>query len=64
MQEGRYLLVLTKSRNLVTKVNYHNRFNGTSNKVKRLIDCNANGELYQFVGKSDGPLVPKEKGST
>ena len=64
VQGGMSLSALAKSRNLVNEVGYHNRFIGTFNEVKRLLGCNAIGELYHFVGESYGPVVLKEKGST
>lgn len=63
-EEGRVLSTLAKSRNLVNEVGYHNRFIGTFNEVKKLLQYNAVGELYHFMGESYGPVVLKEKGST
>ncbi|MFC4872884.1 Gfo/Idh/MocA family protein [Negadavirga shengliensis] len=49
---------------LVNQVGYHNRFLGTFNEVKNLLDFQVLGDLYHFAGESYGPVVVREKGST
>jgi predicted dehydrogenase len=62
--EGTALIQLAESFNLVNQVGYHNRFLGTFNEVKRLLDNRILGEVYHFMGESYGPVVLKEKGGT
>lgn len=62
--EGRQLAAKAETFGLVNQVGYHNRFLGTFQEVKRLLEANVIGELYHFLGESYGPVVLKEKGST
>jgi predicted dehydrogenase len=43
-------------------VGYHNRFIGTFNEAKRLLNAGLIGDLYHFTGESYGPVVLREKG--
>ena len=63
-EEGKTLAKLAADLNLVNQVGYHNRFIGTFNEAKRLLDVNVLGELYHFLGESYGPVVLKEKVGT
>ena len=63
-EEGRELVALAKSKNLVNQVGYHNQFIGTFRELKRLLKENVLGELMTFTGEAYGPVVLKEKGST
>jgi predicted dehydrogenase len=63
-EEGKQLALRAESLGLVNQVGYHNRFLGTFEEVKRLLEENVIGELYHFLGESYGPVVLKEKGST
>lgn len=53
-----------EQKNLVNQVGYHNRFLGTFNEAKILLEMNVLGEVYHFSGESYGPVVLREKGST
>lgn len=62
--EGKLLADLAKKQNLVNQVGYHNRFIGTFQELKKLLQVNVIGELYHFLGESYGPVVLKEKSTT
>ena len=64
IEEAENLVMLAKEKSLINQVGYHNRFIGTFNEVKRLIESNVLGEIYNFQGEAYGPVVIKEKGST
>lgn len=63
-EEGKELLELEKSKNLVCQVGYHNRFLGTFRELRSLIDKNALGEIKHITGEAYGPVVLKDKKST
>ena len=63
-EEGKTLAKFASDLKLVNQVGYHNRFIGTFNEAKRLLDVNVLGELYHFLGESYGPVVLKEKVGT
>ncbi|SHN02131.1 Predicted dehydrogenase [Cyclobacterium lianum] len=63
-EDAEILAEKAEKKNLVNQVGYHNRFLGTFNEVKVLLQMNILGELYHFNGESYGPVVIREKGST
>lgn len=63
-EEGLSLAEKAERYGLVNQVGYHNRFLGTFNEVKRLIESQILGNIYHFAGESYGPVVLKEKGAT
>jgi predicted dehydrogenase len=62
--EGKELVSLAESKNLVNQVGYHNHFIGTFRELKRLLKTNVLGDLVHFTGEAYGPVVTKEKGSS
>lgn len=62
--EGVKLSQKAESKGLVNQVGYHNRFLGTFNEVKRLLNVGVVGEIYHFLAESYGPVVLREKGGT
>jgi predicted dehydrogenase len=62
--EGKELVSLAGSKNLVNQVGYHNHFIGTFRELKRLLKTNILGDLVHFTGEAYGPVVTKEKGSS
>lgn len=58
------LVQLAKRNNLVNQVGYHNKFIGTFQEVKRIVDSGLLGEIYHFIGESYGPVVLKKKAET
>jgi len=63
-EEGQKMVNLAKEKNLVNQVGYHNRFIGTFNEMKRLLDIGLLGDCYHFLGEAYGPVILKEKGGT
>lgn len=49
---------------LVTQVGYHNRFVGTFQEVKRLLDRGAVGTVTHVLAEAYGPVVLRAKGRT
>jgi len=62
--EGEPLVKLAKEKNLINQVGYHNKFIGTFNEVKKIIDSGALGEIHHFVAESYGPVVIRKKQET
>lgn len=63
-QEGIPLVELAKKKSLVNQVGYHNKFIGTFQEVKRIVDSGALGDIYHFIGESYGPVVIRKKQET
>ncbi|MGD1007011.1 MAG: Gfo/Idh/MocA family oxidoreductase [Ignavibacteriaceae bacterium] len=64
IENAEELVKIAEERKLVNQVGYHNRFLGTFNYLKKLIDNKIIGEIYHFTGEAYGPVVLKEKGGT
>jgi predicted dehydrogenase len=64
LEEGQKMVRIAKESRLVNQVGYHNRFIGTFNEMKRLVEKNILGDVYHFTGEAYGPVVLKEKGGT
>ncbi|MDR0834537.1 MAG: Gfo/Idh/MocA family oxidoreductase [Candidatus Symbiothrix sp.] len=64
VEEGQKMVNLVQEKNLVNQVGYHNRFIGTFNEMKRLLEHKILGDCYHFLGEAYGPVVLKEKGET
>lgn len=62
--KGKELVEKAEQFGLINQVGYHNRFLGTFNEVKRLLNADAIGRVYHFLAESYGPVVLKEKGGT
>ncbi|HTF27721.1 MAG TPA: Gfo/Idh/MocA family oxidoreductase [Flavitalea sp.] len=60
-EEGKALVAIAKQKNVVNQVGYHNKFLGTFQEVKRLLDGEFLGSLFHFQGESYGPVVIKHK---
>jgi predicted dehydrogenase len=60
--EGDLLAAMAESRGLVTQVGYHNRFVGSFQEVKRLLDAAAIGEIVGGLAEAYGPVVLKPAG--
>lgn len=63
-EQGAPLVELAKKNKLVNQVGYHNKFNGTFQEVKRLLDANYLGDIFHFQGESYGPVVIKKQSYT
>lgn len=55
---------LARRANLVNQVGYHNRFIGTFDEARRIVDSGSLGDIYHVQGEAYGPVVTKPKGST
>ncbi len=64
VDEGKELVDLAVKRGVVNQVGYHNRFIGTFNYFKKLIEAGILGNVYHFVGEAYGPVVTRKKGGT
>jgi predicted dehydrogenase len=63
-EESGELVEIAKSKNLINQVGYHNKFVGTFQEVKRLIDSGYIGDIQHFTGEAYGPVVIKKKSET
>ncbi len=63
-EQGAPLVALAKQKGLINQVGYHNKFVGTFQEVKRIIDGGYIGEIYHFLGQAYGPVVVKSKQDT
>jgi predicted dehydrogenase len=63
-QDAEELAALSREKDLVTQVGYHNRFVGAFCEVKRLLDAGAIGTVTHVLGEAYGPVVLKPKGGT
>lgn len=61
-RDGVELTELAERRGLVTQVGYHNRFVGTFQEVKRLLDLGAIGQVNDALAEAYGPVVLKPAG--
>lgn len=62
--QGEELVNLAQQNNLINQVGYHNKFIGTFQEVKRILDAGVLGDVYHFIGEAYGPVVTKKKDST
>jgi predicted dehydrogenase len=61
MDDGAYLVALAAEKNVVNQVGYHNKFLGTFNEAKELVENGTIGNLLHFTGDMNGPVVVKDK---
>lgn len=64
VEQGQKMVDLAQAKNLINQVGYHNRFLGTFNFLKKLVERKVVGEIYHFLGEAYGPVVVKTKEST
>ena len=62
--EGDELVALAESHHLINQVGYHNKFLGTFQEVKKIINGGFLGKIYHFTGEAYGPVVLKKKQDT
>lgn len=62
--QGEELVKLAQQNNLINQVGYHNKFIGTFQEVKKILDSGALGNVYHFTGEAYGPVVTKKKEGT
>jgi predicted dehydrogenase len=63
-EQGEKMVEMANNRNLINQVGYHNRFIGTFNFAKKLLQKKVIGDVYHFLGEAYGPVVVKSKDST
>ncbi|HCN82563.1 MAG TPA: oxidoreductase [Sphingobacteriaceae bacterium] len=63
-EESAPLVTLAKQHHVVNQVGYHNRFVGTFQEVKKLVESNSIGDIYHFQAEAYGPVVLKRKSET
>lgn len=64
LAEGEPLVAKAKAKGVVNQVGYHNKFLGTFNEVKKLLEGGWIGDIYHFHGQAYGPVVVKPKQDT
>jgi len=60
-EEGKELVQVAETKNLVNQVGYHNKFVGTFRELKKMVDGGYLGKLFHFTGEVTGPVVVKPK---
>ncbi|HEY1025499.1 MAG TPA: Gfo/Idh/MocA family oxidoreductase [Sphingobacteriaceae bacterium] len=63
-EEGVPLIKMAKEKGIVNQVGYHNRFVGTFNEVKKILNLGFLGEIVHFSAEAYGPVVLKDKQGT
>lgn len=63
-EQSRDLANRAVDKNLVTQVGYHNRFLGTFQEMRRVIQDGVLGEIYHIEGRAYGQVVIKKKAGT
>ena len=64
VNEGKELTELAGEKGLINQVGYHNRFIGTFNFFKEVVEAGVLGKIYHFLGEAYGPVVTRKKGGT
>ncbi len=64
IDEGNKLVKLAHDKNIVNQVGYHNRFVGTFERVKEIIEAGYLGDIKHFSGEINGPVITKKKEGT
>ena len=59
--ESEKLTKLASAKGVINQVGYHNKFVGTFEEVKRLMDLKSIGDILHFTGESYGPVVIRAK---
>lgn len=62
--QGEELVALAEEHSLTNQVGYHNKFMGTFQEVKKIINGGFLGDIYHFTGEAYGPVVLKKKQDT
>lgn len=64
LDEGRKIVDEIKEKGLINQVGYHNRFLGTFNEAKKIIDSGILGNIIHFEAEAYGQVVTQKKNST
>jgi len=60
-EDSERLAHMAETYGLVNQVGYHNRYMGTFNEVKKLVQGGWLGDLYHFHGQAYGPVVVRSR---
>jgi predicted dehydrogenase len=60
-EDGKELVELAEAYKVVNQVGYHNKFIGTFQQAKSLIENGHLGDLFHFTGEAYGPVVVRPK---
>jgi predicted dehydrogenase len=63
-EEGAILIEMLTHSGLINQVGYHNKFIGTFQEVKKLMENQSIGEVYHFQAEAYGPVVIRKKQET
>ena len=63
-EDGRMMVAAADAGKLVNQVGFHNRFIGSFQETKRLLEQDVIGDIYHILGEAYGPVVLKQKGGT
>jgi predicted dehydrogenase len=64
VEQGEMLTRMANEKGLVNQVGYHNKFIGTFEEVKRILNSGMLGEIQHFMGEAYGPVVVRKKQGT
>ncbi len=64
VDEGARLVEMAERKGIVTQVGYHNRFLGTFQEAKHLVDAGVIGKVYHAKVECYGPVMIRQKGTT
>ena len=64
IEQGKKMTETAEQKKLVNQVGYHNRFIGTFNFLRKLLQNGILGRIYHFTGEAYGPVVVKKKEGT
>ena len=62
--QGEELVKLAAAKKVVNQIGYHNKFVGTFQEVKKIVNSGALGNIYHFIGEAYGPVVTNKKQDT
>ncbi len=52
---------IAQKKGLINQVGYHNKFIGTFNELKKIVDHRLIGNIYHFVGEAYGPVITRKR---
>ncbi|MES1216419.1 MAG: Gfo/Idh/MocA family oxidoreductase [Bacteroidota bacterium] len=62
--QGEELIKIAAEGKLINQVGYHNKFVGTFNEVKKIVNSKLLGDIYHYEGHAYGPVVLRKKEDT
>src|SRR5690554_3548350 len=61
VEQGEELVALAADHHRINQVGYHNKFIGTFQEVKKIINSGFLGKIHHFSGEAYGPVVIKKQ---